>query len=188
MSEKKVYDYVVVLKNKSKATIEKTGWMLSALSILPIGISIYQEPDSFLTSIFLFGVISLLISLYIDKKKKKELQFRYILICIGIGLVSISGNTLMGILFIFAGISEIFLSKKVEIGFSENHIIKKGIRADLFQWDAFNNIMIKDGLLTMDFKNNKIIQAYTDDDVNDEYDVGEDEFNAYCKKHLGVGS
>jgi hypothetical protein len=36
----------------------------------------------------------------------------------------------------------------------------------------------------MDFKNNKLFQAYTDDSEDDEYEVGDDEFNAYCRERL----
>jgi hypothetical protein len=48
--------------------------------------------------------------------------------------------------------------------------------------------MIKDDLLTMDFKNNSLFQAYTDDEENEEYEVEDEEFNEYCKRQLTVNS
>jgi hypothetical protein len=47
-----------------------------------------------------------------------------------------------------------------------------------------NNVIIKDDLLTMDFKNNKVFQRYTDDEEDDEYEVESDEFNEYCLGRL----
>ena len=44
--------------------------------------------------------------------------------------------------------------------------------------------MLKDDLLTMDFNNNKLIQRYTDDEEDDEYEVESDEFNEYCREKL----
>jgi hypothetical protein len=45
--------------------------------------------------------------------------------------------------------------------------------------------MIKDGILTLDYKNNKLFQAETDDDEdNEEYEVSEDEFNRWSGEQL----
>jgi hypothetical protein len=38
--------------------------------------------------------------------------------------------------------------------------------------------------LTIDFKNNKVLQHYTDDEEDDEYEVESDEFNEYCQGRL----
>jgi heme/copper-type cytochrome/quinol oxidase subunit 4 len=186
MSKGKVYDYVVVLKNNNKSIIERTGWQLSFLSILPISMMIYQNPTSIMQYILLFAVASLMISLYFDKKKNKKVQFLSLLLCIGVGLIALSGNMLLGILYIIAGISERFLSANVEIGFSVNEIVKKELTSKSYQWNELNNVVIKDDLLTMDFKNNTLFQAYTDDEEDDEYDVEDDEFNEYCKRQLSV--
>ena len=83
-----------------------------------------------------------------------------------------------------AGISEKYLATNIEIGFSESEIVKKVLNSKKYKWSEFNNILIKDDLLTMDFKNNSVFQAYTDDEENDEYDVEGEEFNNYCKKRL----
>ncbi len=185
MSKGKVYDYVVVLKNNNKSVIEKTGWMLSLMSLLPISIMIYQAPGSFLSYLLLLVVAMLMVSLYMDKRKKKRIQFLSLLICIGIGLISVSGNLLLGALYVIAGISERFLSSNIEIGFSDQQIVRKGITTKTYAWNELNNVMIKDDLLTIDFKNNTLLQAYTDDQEDEEYDVKDEEFNEYCRKRLG---
>ncbi|MFN5813120.1 MAG: hypothetical protein ACK46B_03290 [Bacteroidota bacterium] len=185
MSKGKVYDYVVVLKNNNKSVIEKTGWMLSLMSLLPIIIMIYQAPGSFLSYLLLLVVAMLMVSLYMDKRKKKRIQFLSLLICIGIGLISVSGNLLLGILYVIAGISERFLSSNIEIGFSDQQIVRKGITTKTYAWNELKNVIIKDDLLTIDFKNNTLLQAYTDDQEDEEYDVEDEEFNEYCRKRLG---
>ncbi|MGC4034655.1 MAG: hypothetical protein QM764_01750 [Chitinophagaceae bacterium] len=44
-----------------------------------------------------------------------------------------------------------------------------------------SNAILKDGILTIDFKNNKIIQA----EIDEEYAVvNEKEFNEFCKRQL----
>ena len=184
MSKSRVYDYVVVLKNNNRPVMEKTGWMLSCMSLLPISILIYQDPDSFMAYLLLFVVVALMISLYIDKRKDRRLRFLSLLLCIGVGLISVSGNFILGILYVIAGISERFLSSNVEIGFSDQQIVRKGITTKTYAWSELNNVMIKDDLLTMDFKNNTLLQAYTDDEDDEEYDVEDEEFNEYCRGRL----
>jgi hypothetical protein len=66
--------------------------------------------------------------------------------------------------------------------------VRKGIGTKTYQWTELNNVMIKDDLLTMDFKNNSLFQAYTDDEENEEYEVEDEEFNEYCKRQLTVNS
>ena len=166
--------------------MEKTGWMLSFMSLLPISILIYHDPGSFMTYLLLFVVVALMISLYIDKRKHKRPQFLSLLLCIGVGLISVSGNFILGILYVIAGISERFLSSNVEIGFSDQQIVRKGITTKTYAWSELNNVMIKDDLLTMDFKNNTLLQAYTDDEDDEEYDVEDEEFNEYCKGRLSL--
>ncbi len=53
------------------------------------------------------------------------------------------------------------------------------------EWSKLNNIVLKDGLLTIDFKNNKIIQAeVTENDGG----VNEQEFNSFCNANLNQHS
>jgi hypothetical protein len=45
-------------------------------------------------------------------------------------------------------------------------------------------VMLRDGLLTLDFKDNTLIQKEVLDD--DEPDAPEDEFNEYCRSKLVI--
>jgi hypothetical protein len=44
-----------------------------------------------------------------------------------------------------------------------------------------NNAILKDGILTIDFKNNRVLQAEIEDRMND---VNEVEFNDFCRQQL----
>jgi hypothetical protein len=50
-------------------------------------------------------------------------------------------------------------------------------------WNDLNNIVLKDGLLTIDFKNNKLAQAEVINTVDDSA-VNEQEFNDFCRSQL----
>ena len=49
------------------------------------------------------------------------------------------------------------------------------------QWSEFNNIILKDNLLTFDFKNNKLLQLSINESTVDEYS-----FNTFCSSFIGI--
>ena len=50
-----------------------------------------------------------------------------------------------------------------------------------FTWKELNNTILKNGLLTIDFRNNKLIQQLIDEK---ETNINEQEFNDFCNKQL----
>jgi ribosomal protein S18 len=48
------------------------------------------------------------------------------------------------------------------------------------KWNELNNLILKDGLLTIDFKSNKILQHFVEEDNK----VNEKEFNEFCRQQL----
>ncbi len=53
------------------------------------------------------------------------------------------------------------------------------------KWEELNNLVLKDGLLTIDFKNNKLLQQEIINDEND-YGINEKEFNAFCREMINI--
>lgn len=53
------------------------------------------------------------------------------------------------------------------------------------KWEELNNLVLKDSLLTIDFKNNKLLQQEIINGEN-EYDINEKEFNAFCKEMINI--
>lgn len=67
------------------------------------------------------------------------------------------------------------------------HISTAGIKLNIIpgrhfiRWGQLNNLILKDDLLTIDLKNNKLIQQYLDESSGP---VNEKEFNDFCQKQL----
>lgn len=56
--------------------------------------------------------------------------------------------------------------------------LKKTFLQQTYSWADFNNVVIKDSLLTLDFKNNKVLQLEILDDAD------ENAFNLFCTEQL----
>jgi len=73
--------------------------------------------------------------------------------------------------------------QKIIYVFDSSLIKQKNFPWKKYQWNEFSNVIIKDNLLTMDFKNNKLIQGEI---ITDEID--ETEFDEFAKERLKVHS
>lgn len=73
--------------------------------------------------------------------------------------------------------------RKLVITISKNGILYPSIPKKLFRWNALTNVMLKDDILTIDCKNNKIYQPFIADSAQF---ANEAEFNDFCKKQLAL--
>jgi hypothetical protein len=78
-----------------------------------------------------------------------------------------------------------FLEKKarlnLEIIFESEKIVFSTLFRKHYYWSQFNNILLKDGMLTLDFKNNALFQKIIGNETDS---VFESEFNAFCRHQL----
>jgi hypothetical protein len=85
--------------------------------------------------------------------------------------------------FILLALLEHQVKFPLEIGFSESQIVLNTIFKKRYSWSQLTNVMLRDGLLTMDFANNYLLQREVEDD-EDEDDASEEEFNQFCRQQL----
>lgn len=71
--------------------------------------------------------------------------------------------------------------KKLVVHVTNKTIVVPYILQKEMTWDEVNNVILKDGLLTIDFKNNKLFQHII---MNSEEDISEKEFNEFCRQQL----
>lgn len=74
-----------------------------------------------------------------------------------------------------------YVQPSIEIAEKEIRV-KKSFYTKTHEWDSFNNIILKDRLLTLDFKNNKVLQLELHDSVH----ADEQAFNNFCARKIGI--
>jgi phosphoglycerol transferase MdoB-like AlkP superfamily enzyme len=98
----------------------------------------------------------------------------------GASLVAVSHALLAGAIVLFW----IYLKKREngeKIIISEIDIILPGLAGDrIIEWNQLANVIKKHDLLTIDFKNNKLLQVQV---INTDH-IDEDEFNQFCQQQL----
>jgi hypothetical protein len=72
-------------------------------------------------------------------------------------------------------------TRKMIVTVSQNNIRYPSFPQKNIPWRELSNVVLKDGLLTIDFKNNKLIQQPI---LNSDWDINEAEFNTFCRRQL----
>ena len=83
---------------------------------------------------------------------------------------------LLNLIFIF---SALYLHKKISVSVDSTGIIIHSFPKKIFAWQDADNVLIKDGLMTIDLLNNKIFQLAVDDNL-----VNENDFNDFCRHQI----
>lgn len=184
---KKVYQYVVTLKNNHSKYVN-----IFSVSLLCVSATLFlaeQWLSPVAGRIYLFCPIAIIFlvvfNLYKKKKEQGFVSYKTGLFIAAIGWATMPYFSWLFLPFVVLGILERGARLPLEIGFADNKIVINTLIRRSYEWTDFNNIILKDSLLTLDFKNNRLLQRET---VDDDDDAGEDEFNDYCQKQLNASS
>jgi len=176
------YDYVVILKRENAHKTDLVSLLLLTFSLLAFSFVLIRNGlNIFLCS----GIAVVLAGLFVNlrsARKKKEMRFRYWLFATGICWIGMPYLQWLIIPFFVMTMMEAQAKYPLEIGFYSEGVVLNSLFNKKFPWSSLQSVLLKDGLLTLDFRNNKLIQKEVLDD--DDPDAPEDEFNDYCRSKL----
>ena len=196
------YQYVVILKKKSERASDAFSVLLCLFSALSFLLNALRDTHTdrlthagpttaphFPTSAILSGSLALLLlsgiafNLLTRRKGGAGVRYRYWLLIAAIGWIGTTPTPWVGAFFFLLAFLEYQTKRPLEIGFDHDRVVINTLIKRRFDWSMFNNVILKDGLLTLDFKDNRLLQREIADD-DEEDDADEDEFNAYCRSRL----
>ena len=179
------YNYVVTLRNDRIRPVNTTGFLLCLIAVIYFGQHLLSGT---LNLIQLGGFIivtgGLIWNILAAGRWPKRVVYSPFLLVAGLVWYMTAARgwlPYLGVLFVLLGLLEKQAKLPLEIGFSDDEIVINALIRRRFHWKEFSNIMLRDGLLTMDFKSNRLFQKQI---IDDDDDADEEEFNAYCQYHL----
>ena len=176
--------FVIVLKNEKTKTYATISWLITLanfIAFLYTGVSIWSKNSIFPFSgaALLFFIV--LFQLLIKRKQESKIdnfKLTFSIIIITWLLMSLYWIAAINLLlYIFQDISR----RKLEVIFCADTITYPSFPKRIIRWDDLNNIVLKDGLLTIDLSSNKLIQQLIDEKQST---VNEKEFNEFCSGQL----
>ena len=190
------YQYVVILKRDSERKTDVLSFLLCMVSAV---FFLFAAASSFLTVtppvplawfdavIGLVLLTGLAVNSISRRAGHRRVRYRYLLIVAALGWFGSFILPWLAIPFVLLAFLEYQTKRPLEIGFDSDRVVINTLIRRRYDWSAFSNIVLRDGLLTMDFKNNRLLQKEVLDD-EDEDDADEEEFNEYCRARLSTAA
>lgn len=174
-----VYDFLITLKKQNYKVVDQVSQLMYVFVLLVFGTYFYHYPKTGAAYLYFAAAIILTwIFTIIKKNKSGTAFFRFGLFISAAGWFFVPyKNIWLGVLYAIAGLLEKLVKFPQEIGFSENEISLNTFTQKILQWNEVNNVLIKDGLITIDHKNNKLFQKEIEGYVSADI---EKEFNDFC--------
>jgi hypothetical protein len=166
-----IYDLTHVKEAGKKDWVFSTVYVIAALFLIVAGVlsrKIIRNISKHLNLLLFQSILIISGAIYFWSK--------------GAALVAASHAILAGAIVLFW----IYLKKREDgekILISEKSIVMPGLSGDrIIEWTQLANIIKKHDLLTLDFKNNKLLQVQV---INADH-IDEDEFNQFCQRQLAM--
>lgn len=102
-------------------------------------------------------------------------------ILLGIVLFMLS-NHFLGVCDIALAITAIYVNKPAKIIFTKEGITRSTLFHGSHQWNELSNVLLRDNVLTLDFRSNKLFQTVIEPALNP--GISEKEFNDFCLERL----
>ncbi|MFT3947967.1 MAG: hypothetical protein QM763_13435 [Agriterribacter sp.] len=182
-----LFQYILIIKKEKTLNIDLISILLCFISF---AFFIYH---SFLQSNFLSVIFpdSLLIpitaarAVWLKKNSgKSSVTFKHPLLISGIIWLFIPNMRWVFILFVLFVLFDHQARHPLEVGVSDEQVVINTFFRKKYKWNEFTNIILKDNLLTLDFKNNKVLQREIEPYLSN---VDEQEFNAFCEEQMQKG-
>lgn len=175
----------ITLKNEKLHTYEVMSWILI---IINTGLAIllaflYNQVRYFVVAGLI--IMPAMVLIYAFKKNKPAPEQRaerlsQLLMAIPLFWAIITAFWITAVMTVLSGL---YLGsvKKKQVLVTNEQISYPSFPSNKIKWADLNNLILKDGLLTIDFKNNKLIQQPIDEASGT---VDETAFNEFCRLQL----
>lgn len=172
--------FELVLKNEKIKQYHLFALLIISLNVIFLGSLAFTNIEIRFRSI---AIILLIAVFFIVEKYSKKKQYNAKAAATLLIILAYLAFQLWWAAFVVAGLAILYIIsvRKLIVTVNTSGInYPSAIRKEI-EWKELNNMLLKDGLLTIDFKNNKIIQQLIE---NSNETVDEKEFNDFCREQL----
>lgn len=183
----KTFDYIIVLKKRNYTTVDGVSQIMLLIAVIAfigntfIG-DVSKGSNSWITSLaFALLIIGWGAFCIWQKKKGTPPFYRFGLLLGAMGWYSMEDGLWIALIYLLAAMLEKQVKFPEEIAFDESEIVFNSFPKKRYEWSNLKNVVLKDGLLTLDFKSDKLIQKELESETSR---TVEEEFNAFAKAQL----
>lgn len=178
--------FEVVLRNDKIRQYDRMALFIILLNIAIFILVFFYSTEKNIRFDTLSGAVLCLIALGIDyflrsAKKNTGKPYRHLcFLLIPITWFAMGNWWAFGITLLLGTLFQIS-QRQLLVGIDKEAVLYPSFPKKTIRWNELNNLVLKDGLLTIDFKNNKILQSEI---INSSVELNEKEFNDFCREQL----
>jgi hypothetical protein len=171
--------FEITLKNDKIKSYKLIALLLVLLNgavfifFVTAGVHFYESISALLLLIMYFGYL-----FYAAKKNKSAFSIKAVTFLILAGSWVMLHNYQIAFACMLLGFLYHLSLQQLQFIFSENFVRKMNIPQKKYLWETVDNVVLRDNILTIDLKDNTLIQGEIESDIN------ETQFNAFAKQHL----
>jgi hypothetical protein len=181
--------FIITLPNEKEKSYRSIANFIFVLNGTLLASTIVGVPhfkiQQIVASISLLLIVTTLIVLLAKGKSRITKYFSLVSYFTSLIYWAILGLWWMSIIMTLLIVLYYFSIRKLSIFINANQVLYPSWPKRKINWQDLNNIILKDGLLTIDFKNDKIIQHLINEK---ETAVDQAEFNDFCRQRLNKGN
>lgn len=179
--------FKLILRDTNEKAFRTFFWFLFCMHLVVAGVFALRASGHYIiTGCCIFtGIYFLLLIFYWVSRKRETDFFKYVFpvylvhVALWIVLKIYIALAIVVLLILFA---ELIRKRKTFLSFNKDEILFQQILfSKKYPWQQLDNVILKDGLLTVDFKNNQLLQAEVEQYGDDFTEFG---FNEFCKDLL----
>jgi hypothetical protein len=176
-----MHTFEITIRNDRIKSYRVISWLIFIPHLAYFLFLISQGQSAGIKGLILIGLgLCYRVILYITQKKPvyPDPVFYFLMCLFWLSQESYLLAAIVTVLDIFLGIS---MTKMVFI-FTKYNIERKAFPYKKYSWADIENVILKDGILTIDFKDNKLIQA----EVDPSTPIDEAQFNSFSLTNLST--
>lgn len=177
--------FEVVLRNSKSKQYYSMMLFIILLNIAVFIITFFYSQDQFIRTSAVMGAVLSLAALTVDlvmrNKGVDNIRLRNSAMVIAACTWIFIGNywafaLCVLLLFLFSA-----AQRRLTVQVDQKFVLYPSFPARKIEWNELNNIILKDGLLTIDFKTDKLLQSEI---IESPAGLNEGDFNEFCRKQL----
>lgn len=178
--------YSLTLKNDRIIFYNRLGLFILLIHFLYFfGYSLKTDPNANFGNFglgMLVSIMGLVFNITSALKNKTQLvPFAIVFVVMAIVWI-IYGNYWLSAAMIILAFLDFNVRKKPTVDFSDDGIEMNVFPKRRFRWGQMGNVILKDRILTLDFKDDRLIQTEI---AEESWRIHEGIFNEYCRERLG---
>lgn len=178
--------FVIKIPNEKAATYKVVTLIVLLLNFFMFGF-VFMHAAA--TSSGIAAVVGLLangigIVYYLLNKKHLKTPYTEVIFFINAVLWLLWANYIAAILMVVFSLLSFYANKKIQITVTDDEIIYPSFPVKKYAWDEVENVIWKDDILTIDLKNNKLLQFNIAKSFAESFDAAG--FNAFAAHKLSA--